>query len=298
MQRVLDHVFNWGYMLDQVPAMVPFISGPATCSLETAADYLGAKNIIYMNSMYGRVELQERRKNPDPASLAMYEHLAENWLSDRHFRRLAKYDTVICALEHHNYLESAAAISRLSLQYRNIKGVLFDDFKVPLMPYTELSPAQLADIYAATKNANPDLKLYLVSFDYQDLKDYEPYLDYFDVMTRWSWIQDPLYYEYYWRDHRRLRNVCQGKQLLQGIYFANTGRDGGFVNLDFFQLSIKALADYVAWDKLDGLIIPSPGYFGRENLREHVQWLKNYLQWRHETTTVLPPDEQPAGQVP
>ena len=159
------------------------------------------------------------------------------------------------------------------------------------MPYTELSPSQLSEIYAATKSANPDLQLYLVSFDYQDPKDYEPYLDYFDVMTRWSWIQDPMYYEYYWRDHRKLKSVCKGKKLLQGIYFANTGRDGGMVSLDFFQLSIKALADYVVWDKLDGLIIPSPAYFGRENLREHVQWLKNYLQWRHETVTVLPPDE-------
>ena len=223
MQRILDHVYNWGYILDKVPSMVPFISGSATCSLETAADYLGAKNIIYMNSMYGKVDLLERRKNPDPASIAMYEGLAENWLSERHFRRLSKYNSIICALEHHNYLESAAAISRLSLQYKNIKGVLFDDFKVPIMPYTELSPSQLGEIYAATKSANPNLQLYLVSFDYQDRKTTSLTSITLTVMTRWSWIQDPMYYEYYWRDHRKLKSVCQGKKLLQGIYFANTG---------------------------------------------------------------------------
>ena len=41
----------WGCVLETIPSETPDVNGKTYCSLETAADYLGAENLVYMNSM-------------------------------------------------------------------------------------------------------------------------------------------------------------------------------------------------------------------------------------------------------
>ena len=50
----------WGYTLDQVPGPAYFVSGPTSCSLETAAHYLDCSNVCWMNSLHSMECLTEK----------------------------------------------------------------------------------------------------------------------------------------------------------------------------------------------------------------------------------------------
>src|SRR3989339_865131 len=98
-------LFVWGYVLDQVPGAIPFVTGSSHCSLETGVDYLGAESVIFMNS------------NHDIKTL-----------DDKYLQHVAKCKEVICGLQPGLYAETAKEISRLSLTHKNIKGAVIDDF--------------------------------------------------------------------------------------------------------------------------------------------------------------------------
>ena len=57
-----NQIWVWGYVLETVPGPMMFVNGQTACSLETAADYLGADNVIYMDSCTNRANLDDRKK--------------------------------------------------------------------------------------------------------------------------------------------------------------------------------------------------------------------------------------------
>jgi len=251
----------WGFVLDEIPGAMPDMNGKSYCSLETGAEYLGIDNVIYVNSLRDA-----------------------STLDDKYFKHLANCKNVICSLEQKKYEESARLVSEFSLTHKNISGALIDDFSVE-----KTKPDELRKVYECLKSKNPDLRLYLVRYTWQDQQELIPYLPYFDAINLWIWIST----DYYWRseytyDVVKIKKLT-GKPVLQGVYMHNYGETWHTseepIPMDLLQLQLKTVVDFHRLGQIEGCVILMNGWFCRENHREHMQWMKNYLDWFYGTTT-------------
>jgi len=280
MQSIREKIYSWGYVLNKIPSGAPFIFGQTRCSLETGAAYLGAKKVFYMNSMFSPERLQADFPHIDPDCV-------KNRLSDTHFQFLAGMDEVICTLEHGRYLESARQIGELSLRHPTIKGALMDDFN---MGSGKVTPLELKAIRDALRSRNPALKLVVVTYSHLSLEEQvKPFTEHIDMVTRWQWIASQDYWDNIEEDLDALSAAICGKPIIQGIYLHDFGSSMKCqypVPFEVFQKSIKTICEKTFTGKLDGFIIPQAGWFSDEKHREHVQWMKSYIDWFCDTTTV------------
>jgi len=60
----------------------------------------------------------------------------------------------------------AALVSRLSVEFPNLTGAFHDDM-LGLIRREKFTPEQYAEVYAAVKSANPDLKLWIVVYTHE-----------------------------------------------------------------------------------------------------------------------------------
>ena len=281
MQSIREKIYSWGYVSDKIPGNVPFVFGQTRCSLETGANYLGAKKAFYMNSMFSPSVLRTDFPGSDTSCV-------ETRLSDSHFQLLSGMDEIICTLEHGNYLESARRIGELSLRHPNIKGALIDDFNTNAARL--LDPAGLRAIRDALKARNPDLKLIVVTYSHLSLAEQvKPFAEHLDAVTRWKWTTSQDYWDNIDDDLDPLREAVGGKPIIQGIYIHDFGSDMKCqypVPMEVFQKSVATICEKTFSGKLDGFIIPQAGWFCDEKHRGHIQWLKNYIDWFCGTATV------------
>jgi hypothetical protein len=282
MQNIKEKINVWGYVIDEIPSGMPYsVSGSTYCSLETAADYLGADNLIYMNTRFNKTTSQTSSCS---GGGKVAEDIGE--LSDKYFKYIDKFGSVTCCLENGNWVESARKISEFSLSHPNIKGAIFDDFRVPVIEETMISPECLKEINDALKSHNPDLKLTIVCYTYQNPEEIIPYLEYFDILSLWSWVPSMDYWQReYFFDLMKWKRAS-GKPVIQGMYIHDFGIDSSQpVPMDIFQYIVIKIYNFVREGRLDGCIIPQNGWFCHEKHREHIQWLKNYTDWFCATTT-------------
>ncbi len=258
-----NNLWVWGYVLDSVPGPMPFVLRPTHCSIETAAEYLHADNAVFMNSTSDR-----------------------HALNDELFTHMKGLKQVVCGLEHHKYAETAEMISRFSIDHPNVTGAIIDDFRDSVGPSANMSVDDLKEVYEALKSANPALKLYLVRYSRQDAEELIPFLDYFDVINFWVWVST----DHYWRtlyhyDIEKLRTVCN-KPILQGTFMHNYGEDWeAAIPMDMLKLQCPKIADEMRDGTVSDWIFLQNGWFCRENHREALQWLKEYLEWYRGTWT-------------
>ncbi len=153
-----DGVWTWGYVIPgKIPAAVPFVfPGESSCSLETAATYLGKPNVVLMNSQ---------------------------WSTPGHLERLTHCKRVLCAISVRDPAE-AARLSAFSKRHANIVGAMIDDF----YPVQEkLTVEQVKALSTALKSENPAMKLYVVRYTHSKDEELLPYLPYIDVINLWVW---------------------------------------------------------------------------------------------------------------
>src|SRR3989339_1464479 len=103
MPSLQDKAWVWGYVIDgPIPGKVPWApNNTSGCSLETAADYVQAPNVVFMNSNHSL-----------------------DTLTDAFFKPLSRCKQIICGLRHGAYAETAGKVSRLSKTIPNITGGL------------------------------------------------------------------------------------------------------------------------------------------------------------------------------
>lgn len=282
-----DRIWTWGYVLDKVPSAAPFTFEKTRCSLETQTAYLGAERTFYMNSMFSREHIEKNFSVWDPEII---ENCTDNRLSDMHMNRLKCMKEIYCTLEHDNYLESAIRIAKLSLKYKNIVGVHFDDFCG-----ARGSKKLLPVVRDAIKEINPALKIAIVTYSFWDQAEYKDTSEYVDLYSRWCWVPS----EDYWRQHKddikRLRDITgPDKKIVQGIYIHDFGSSGlpvtqclSKVPMEVFKLSVETICENT-WDgTLDGIILPQAAYFSCLSHKSHISFLKEFVDWFDGTTTVL-----------
>lgn len=261
----------WGYTLQKSPGRIPFVNRQTHCSLETAANYIGADNVVSMDSNFDIDAL-------NPTNLS----------------RLSKFKKVICCLTHIEdkdgwhllYKEAARRISELSLQFPNITGAIIDDFRDPPGPSGKMSVQELKEVYDALKSVNPDLKLYLVRYHVrQEYEELLPFKDYFDGINVWCWnTTDHFWKMLYKFDLRKLHQILPGKEVLQG-QFIHDFDAGDWVPMPMEQLRLQCdkISRAMSERQINGWVILQNGFFDAYDHREQVMFLKNYLDWFYGT---------------
>ena len=262
-----DKLWMWGYTQEETGITVPFTgSSKSYCSLESAARYFGMNNTVFMNSMHSLERLEE--------NLAFVKDSKQ----------------VLCGLPHGeaNALAGAETISKMSLKFPNIKGVVLDDFlQLSGHPTT---PELVRAIREKLRSANPALEIYVVMYSDINHLDITPYLELIDGIMLWRWVST----EHFWRGefdpllHRFKVNT--GRKLLHGVYLQNYGEysssshpiDFGLWKLQWMKI-LNSLRGKYAF--LDGCVLLQNAWVGNPEFRDHIVWLKDTLDWFCETTT-------------
>ena len=103
-----------------------------------------------------------------------------------------------------------------------------------------------------------------------------------DVFSRWCWKVNPQYWTDYKADIAKLRaQIGPETKIVQGIYIHDFGagmRNRTPVPLDVFKQSIRTICANILDGTIDGLIVPQTGWFNSPRHREHVRWLKDYIE--------------------
>ncbi len=277
----------WGYTLDRVPGRVPFVNQSTRCSLETAAAYLGCGSAFWMNGA----------------------HDLDAFADEDALRRLAHLPQVVCALTHieengpgkggwkRRYVEAAAKIGELSRKHPNIVGAIIDDFLHETGPSRDMPPAELHEVNAALKAANPNLKLYVVHYYGSQTPDLlAPFAADLDVIVAWAWHST----DYFWKtlyddDLRHLRERLPACQIIQGM-FVNAYGDGDFNTpqpMDQLELQCQRIAGKLDAGLVEGWCALQNGHLCFESHRRQAIFLKEYWEWYRGTRT---PPETVGGQ--
>jgi len=261
MTTLRDKAWMWGYVIAKSGLViakskeVPFV-GPSGCSLETAANYLGIPNAVFLNSNHDK------------------ETLRPEYLDS-----LAQRPKVICALQHGLYEETARQVSKISRQYKNICGGLIDDFLEFHGPSGKMTPEDTRRVQAALKSDNPELKLSVVQYTWQDKRDLEPYLPYIDAINLWVWVANN--YDWQVKMGLELENIARKskKPVLLGLFMHDYGGTRQAIAMDVLETQTKKSVEFAKAGWIEGFVILQSGWFDREDHRPQAQWLKQYLEW-------------------
>ena len=268
----------WGYVLDKVPGKAAFIPGVTSCSLETGAQYLNCSSVFWMNPLHGQEEITEwqiERLQAFPRVVAGLTHVESNgpglggWKIE--------------------YRESAVKLAKLSLKYRNLQGVIIDDFRAPTGPSRYMTDEELKAVYTDMKAINPELKLYVVYYHTTQHPDsLLSCREYFDGLTCWCWHSTDYFWNaLYEEEIRMLRENYFDKELIQGQFLHAYG--DGLVPQPMDQLTNQCSKITAQLNKgnLDGWCALQTGWFSFPDHREQVEYIKNYWNWYRGTRTVL-----------
>jgi len=263
-----NHIWVWGYTLKTVPGNVPYVENRRSyCSLEDGARYLGADNLVYMDSAHDLGAL-------NPAQM----------------ERLSAFKQVVCGLTHIEeadgwhlfYEEAARKVSELSLRFPNITGAIIDDFRDPPGPSGKMTPEELKRIYLALKSVNPALKLYVVRYHVrQDYDELLAYKDYFDGINVWCWNTT----EHFWKmlykyDLLKLRATLPGKEVLQGQFIHDFGNQlCAPMPMDQLQLQCEKISLSMREKRIDGWVVLQNGFFDSYDHRPQMMYLRQFLDW-------------------
>lgn len=258
-----NNLWLWGYVLPKVPSNMMFISNKTYCSLETGANYLGAENVVFMDST---------------TSL-------DN-LNDSLYQYTTPFKQVLCGLQHGRYAEAAEAVSEFSLTHPNVTGAIIDDFREEHGPSKDMGPQDLKQVQDALKSKNPALKLYIVRYSRHDQRELLPFKDYFDGINFWVWVSTDHYWRYQYANDLFNMKKMYGKPILQGTFIHNYGEDFEEpIPMPMLELQARKISDQFKAGMIDGWCILQNGWFDRPSHREQLQWLKNYLEWFYGTWT-------------
>ena len=268
----------WGYVLDKVPGKAEFVPVPTSCSLETGADYLKCGSVFWMNPLHGQEAIcdwQLERLQAFPRVVAGLTHIETNGPGLGGWRV--------------EYYESAMRLARISLKYRNLQGVIIDDFRSPTGPSRYMTDEELKQIYCDMKAINPALKLYVVYYHTTQHPDsLLSCKDYFDGMTVWCWRSTDYFWNALYEDEIRiLRENYADKELIQGQFLHAYG-DGDIPQpMDQLTNQCRRIAAQLDRGKLDGWCALQTGWFSFQDHREQVEYVRNFWNWFRDTRTIL-----------
>lgn len=267
-----NRIWMWGYTIEKFPSLVPSVEYPTWCSLETGARYMSADNLVPMNSTFDPAvlddptfwsRLQNARELMMPLSHVPLDNIGEKWDLQ--------------------YLATAVKIAEMSLKDKRITALIIDDFRDVVGPTKDMQAGELAEIYAAIKRINPALQLHLVRYTWQNQDQLEDVRDYFDVINYWNMTTSTAYWECdYIRDVQMIAKRFK-KPVFSGIYMHNYANcngcaEGGPMPVETFKVMLPNVFHALRKGIIGGLVLLQPGWFSREDHRESIRFVHDYIE--------------------
>jgi hypothetical protein len=149
-------------------------------------------------------------------------------------------------------VENAEKLSRLSLQYPNLKGGIIDDL-VGNYGYN-ISRAEVKNVYDALKKHNSAMKLYSVVYahelDSATIKILAPYID---CVNLWVWGKYEL------PDIDLIIEKClkafPGKEIMMGVFMHDYGASDLGMPPELLEFQLSKARQYLSAGKINDLVI-------------------------------------------
>ncbi len=166
----------------------------------------------------------------------------------------------------------AELVSRLSLSYPNITGAFHDDM-LGLARRESLTPELYAEVYAAAKSANPDLKLWVVVYTHElEAPEWAEFAQFIDIVNLWVWRSEELVKQD--EEIARCREVFPDKPLMMGAYLRDYTLRAP-VPMDRVQGQWESIARNVEAGTLDGYSILSGNLI--DGQLEQAKWIRDFI---------------------
>ena len=166
----------------------------------------------------------------------------------------------------------ARLVSELSLAYPNITGAFHDDM-LGLVRREGVTPEQYADIYAAVKGADPDLKLWVVVYTHElEAPEWADFAPFMDVVNLWVWKSEELARQD--EGIARCREVFPGKPLVMGCYLRDYTLRAP-VPPDRVQVQWESVLRNIEAGTLDGFNILSGNLI--DGHLEQARWIRDFI---------------------
>ncbi len=163
--------------------------------------------------------------------------------------------------------------SRFSLTYPNVTGGYYDDMK-GLMQRESLGPDACAQVYAALKKHNPDLRLECVVYSHElsAAEFWQPLKHYIDVVSFWIWGYEKL--TTLDADIDRCREVFPDKPINMGCYLRDYPSRKP-VPLDAVRHQWVTVAKALEERRIDGFDIL--GAVTIDGQLEQATWIRDFI---------------------
>lgn len=166
----------------------------------------------------------------------------------------------------------AELTSRLSLKYPNITGAFHDDM-LGLARREKMTPEQYAEVYAAVKQHNPDLKLWVVIYTHElDAPEWQDFAQFIDIVNLWIWNATELPRQD--EGIARCREVFPDKPLMMGAYLRDYPTVGP-VPLDMVKVQWGSILRNVQSGVLQGYSILSGNLI--DGQLEQATWIRDFI---------------------
>jgi hypothetical protein len=206
-------------------------------------------------------------------------------------RKLAHLDEVVCDISKWKFQEAAPGswrnyidarpevvraeaenLSRLSLDYPNVTGGFHDDM-LGLLRREGYTPQRYADIYAALKSVNRQLKLWAVVYSHElKRENWEGFLPYIDVVTLWIWraVDIPNMDE----SIRLCRQLFPRKPLYMGCYLRDYS-EAAPVPMHLLKQQWEGVRRNLDIGNIDGFSIL--GTVLIDGQQEQAEWVRDFI---------------------
>jgi hypothetical protein len=273
-----NKIWLWGNVLEGRSLDLPGI-GTMWCSVESAARYLHADNIMVTNDVLA--------KGDDPVFWSRLQDAKQITMQLTHIP--LNDEGTLWDLK---YVESARKIAELSLKDSRIVSVVLDDFRDLIGPSKDMTAEQLAEVYETIKRINPALELQLTRYHWENQDDLEDVRDYFDAISFWNMSTSPDYWKNdYVREVQVLSQRFQ-KPVYSGIYLhdyadCNGGPEGRIMPLATYKAMLPNVFHALRKNYVKGVMLLFNAWLNNEAHREGVWFLKEYIEYYLGVNTFL-----------
>lgn len=166
----------------------------------------------------------------------------------------------------------ARLVSELSTRYPNITGAFHDDM-LGLVRRAEMGADQYAEVYAAVKSANPDLKLWVVVYTHElGAPEWAAFAPFMDVVNLWVWRSEELPEQD--AAIARCREVFPDKPLVMGCYLRDYTLRAP-VPMDRLRVQWESVLRNLEAGTLDGFSILSGNLI--DGHLEQAEWIRAFI---------------------
>jgi len=169
--------------------------------------------------------------------------------------------------------DEAALVSQLSLKYPNITAAFHDDM-LGLARRDGMTAEQYAEVAAAVRSANPDLKLWVVVYTHElEAPEWADFGQFMDVINLWIWNSAEM--DRQDAEIARCHEVFPGKPVIMGAYLRDYTLTAP-VPLDRVKVQWESIARNMESGMLDGFSILSGNLI--DGHLDQARWIRDFLK--------------------